>query len=124
MNSNLLIRRVVALSFVLMSGMLLSAGASAQDYVRCGALFDNHGWYYLEEEEAEERGLMRSSEWGGGFFLYNQNFTSNQDIGFVLYNQNFGNTPDVPLGSGLLILATAGAGYAIGKRKNNKNRLS
>ena len=59
----------------------------------------------------------------GGYTLFNQQFGSddNDNGGYELYNQIFGQDAnlDVPLGSGLLILAAAGAGYALKKRKSN-----
>ena len=50
----------------------------------------------------------------GAYDLNNQTFGSS---GYNLTNQTFGD--DAPLGSGLLIMAMAGAGYAFIRRKNN-----
>ena len=88
-----------------------------------GGLF---GWGKVAEKEMfYRRGLMNK---GGdpesflGYNLYNQQFGDNQDGGYNLYNQTFGQ--EVPMGSGLLLFAVAGAGYALGKRKNNGNKKS
>ena len=63
--------------------------------------------------------LLPSSD--GGYALFNQQFGVDDNGGYELYNQTFGQNAgfDVPLGSGLLILATAGVGYAFKKRKSN-----
>ena len=58
----------------------------------------------------------------GGYNLYNQQFGAETYGGYELYNQTFGQY--VPLGNGWLILASAGVGYALRKRKNNKNQQS
>ena len=55
----------------------------------------------------------------GSYNLHNQQF-SDDEGGFNLYNQFF----EVPLGSGLLILTAAGAGYALKKRKSNNKTVS
>ena len=50
--------------------------------------------------------------------LSNQQFgAGSSEDGYNLSNQQFGAAP-VPLGSGLLIMVAAGAGYAFLKRKN------
>ena len=46
--------------------------------------------------------------------LFNQQ--GNRNGGYELQNQTF----EMPLGSGLFILAAAGVGYALRKKKNNK----
>lgn len=73
--------------------------------------------YGPETEQQSREGLMGSPNSQGGYNLYNQQFGENQYGGYNLYNQTFGQ--EVPFGSGLLILAAAGAGYAFSKRKNN-----
>ena len=118
--------KVIALSIVLVAGMLLPVGASAQDdVVRHGGLFGYYyyGWFNSELKEVEEGGLFRAgaNEDDLNCNLFNQNFSPifGDDIaGYNLYNQSF---EEVPLGSGLLILTAAGAGYALKKRKSNKN---
>ena len=56
----------------------------------------------------------------GGYNLYNQHFGFDVIGGYELYNQSFGQ--EEPLGSGLLIMTVAGAGYALTKRKSNKKQ--
>ena len=76
----------------------------------------------LDQEEYNNWGLMNrggDSESFFGYNLYNQQFGENQYGGYNLYNQTFGQ--EVPLGSGWLIMAVAGAGYVLSKRKNNGN---
>ena len=62
-------------------------------------------------------GGNRSSGSSENYDLHNQQFGS----GYDLYNQTFGQQ-SAPVGSGLLILAAAGAGYALRKRKNNSKK--
>ena len=54
----------------------------------------------------------------GGGNIGNQSFgvTNNSNIG----NQTFGNQPEMPLGSGLLIMVAAGASYALLKKKKQQ----
>ena len=68
----------------------------------------------FEAEAEPSRSLMSGAT--GGYNLHNQQFGSEENGGYNLYNQSF---EEVPLGSGLLILMAAGAGYALKKRKNN-----
>ena len=115
--------KAIALSIVLVAEMLLPVGVSAQDYARPGGLFGYYGWFNSELKEVEEGGLFRAGANEDGFNcnLFNQNFSPifGDDIaGYNLYNQSF---EEAPLGSGLLILTAAGAGYALKKRKSNKN---
>ena len=83
-----------------------------------------------EEEFYKEHGYRgglfnRNYNGYGGYNLYNQLFGSDVIGGYELYNQTFGqDNEEAPLGSGLLILTAAGAGYALKKRKNNKKQKS
>ena len=111
----------IVLSLTLMAGMLLPASAPAQKRDQYGGLFGYSTWFNLELEEVEEGGLFRAGVNDFNCNLFNQNFSPifGDDIaGYNLYNQSF---EEVPLGSGLLILTAAGAGYALKKRKSNKN---
>lgn len=74
----------------------------------------------FEAEAEPSRSLMGGAT--GGYELHNQQFGSDDNGGYNLYNQTFGQ--EAPLGSGLPILTAAGAGYALRKRKNNKNQKS
>jgi len=111
----------IAFSMALAAGMLLPASASAQPASeRPGGLFSGFGWF---KSEFEESGMLRQGEPDeGGYALFNQQFGTGENDKYQLSNQQFGSQdPDAPLGSGLFILAAAGAGYALKKRKNNKN---
>lgn len=55
---------------------------------------------------------------GGAYSLNNQQFGSDTNGGYNLNNQTFGQDP-APLGTGLLILTAAGAGYVALKRKKH-----
>ena len=115
--------KIIVLSLLLIVGMLLPVGASAQQRNLYGGLFGYYGWFNSELKEVEEGGLFRAGANEDDFNcnLFNQNFSPifGDDIaGYNLYNQSF---EEVPLGSGLLILTAAGAGYALKKRKSNKN---
>lgn len=55
---------------------------------------------------------------GGAYSLNNQQFGSDANGGYNLDNQTFGQNTS-PLGTGLLILTAAGAGYVAIKRKQH-----
>ena len=73
--------------------------------------------------EQSNAGLIRDGgSGGGGYFIHPQTF-SDGGGGYNFYNGLFQDvTPAVPLGSGLFIMAAAGAGYALKKRKDNKKQ--
>jgi len=104
--------KALVLSLGLGTAMLCAPSVQAQGVF--GDLLDN----YYDEQEAS-RGALLGKGGDGGYDLYNQQFGSNDSGGYDLFNQTFG--VESPLGSGLFILAAAGAGYALKKRKNNKN---
>jgi len=60
-----------------------------------------------------------------GFFsnsgneTYNDRGTACSSEGLNAYNQQFGEQIEAPLGSGLLIMVVAGAGYALLKKKED-----
>ena len=95
--------------------VFVAVGASAQQ--SGGGLFGLGP--VLSDMEYSTRGGLFNPTGVGGYNLYNQQFGDNQNGGYNLYNQTFGQ--EVSLGSGLLILTTAGAGYVLRKRKNNRN---
>ncbi|MBQ3845075.1 MAG: hypothetical protein II817_08910 [Bacteroidales bacterium] len=81
-------------------GMLLPVTASAQSdgFFRGGGDYSNR------------------DAGGGAYSLNNQTFGSDDNGGYNLNNQTFGQET-APLGTGLLILTAAGAGYVALKRK-------
>ena len=103
----------LTITFVLL--LCIVFGASAQEG---GGLFGLGP--VLSDMEYSNRGGLFDPTSMGGYNLYNQQFGSDVIGGYELYNQTFGQ--DAPLGSGLLILATSGACYALKKRKNNKKQ--
>ena len=73
--------------------------------------------------EQSNAGLLRQGTGGGGYFIHSQTFFDGENYGYNLYNGTFEDvTPEVPLGSGLFIMAAAGAGSALKKRKDNKKQ--
>ena len=89
--------------------VLLSTNANAQ-------YEGNRGIFGKGEnvDASPSRGIMDRGLMGGG--ITNQTYGSNAD-GFGITNQTYGQ--DAPLGSGLLIMAVAGACYA-GMKRNKK----
>lgn len=105
------LKKSLLLTLALSAVLLLPMGASAQTG---GGVF-----YRGDKAENTDNVSMMNRGATGGYNLNNQNFGSN---GYELYNQTFGQDSDTPLGSGLLILVAAGAGYAFKKRKNNNKK--
>ena len=104
-----------ALALILGLSMLTATQMNAQNMGGLfgrGDLFD-FGWNF-EDEEDTPRGMFNPS--GNGIF--NQTYGSDED-GFGITNQTYGQDEDAPLGSGLLIMAVAGACYA-GMKRNKK----
>ena len=118
MNGNGKKPRDIVLSLVLAAAMLPTSTIFAQGMLN---LLDDEYYEQIELEAPNRRGLLNGGP-TGGYSLYNQQFGSDENGGYELYNQTFGQ--EVPSGSGLLILTAAGAGYALRKRKNNKNQKS
>lgn len=90
--------------------VLLSTNANAQ-------YEGNRGMFGKGEsvDASPSRGLM-DHRGSSGYSITNQTYGSNAD-GFGITNQTYGQ--DAPLGSGLLIMAVAGACYA-GMKRNKK----
>ena len=83
-----------------------------------------HGRHQPYKEQSNTNGsLMNRSTGGGGYFIHSQTFFDGENYGYNLNNGTFQDvTPEAPLGSGLFIMAAAGAGYALKKRKDNKKQ--
>ena len=107
--------KTLAISLSLAVGLLWSMALNAQNYV----LYDD-GLFSRgpKVESYDDYSLFRgvSGDNTVGYFIHNQQLGSDDNGGYNLYNQSF---EEVPMGSGLLILTAAGAGYALKKRKNN-----
>ena len=96
--------------------LCIADGASAQEG---GGLF-GYGPVSREMRYRNRGGLFDPTS-VGGYNLYNQQFGSDDEGGYELYNQTFGQ--ELPLGSGLLILTVAGAGYALKKKKKQHETI-
>ena len=87
-----------------------------------GGLFEKGG----QEEAGDSRsGFLDSSSSGIGYHISTEHFDNGGTSGmYHIGTQQFGQDVDVPqnapLGSGLFIMAAAGAAYALKKRKMNK----
>ena len=88
--------RAIVLSLAMAWGMLLPAASHAQ----------SDGFF-------RDGGDYANRDGGGGYNLNNEGFGNSN---FNLQNQTFGQDP-APLGSGLIIMLAAGAGYAVMRRK-------
>ena len=77
---------------------------------------------YKVQSKTDGSLMNRSTVGGGGFAIHPQTFFDGENYGYNLFNGTFEDvTPNIsPLGSGLFIMAAAGAGYALKKRKDNK----
>lgn len=84
-----------------------------------GGLF---GMGSLEEADLSSRSLFDRDSYGIGFHISTEPFDNGGTTGmFHIGTQQFGQDVDeAPLGSGLFIMAAAGAAYALKKRKMNK----
>lgn len=108
MNKSKRNKKVLLLTLALSAGLLLPLDMNAQK----GGMFARGN-----KTESTDNFSMMNRGSTGGYDLHNQQFGSNTIGGYDLHNQTFGQ--EAPLGSGLLILAAAGAGYALKKRKKN-----
>ena len=110
----------LSLSLALAVGLLWPMTVNAQNNAYDDGLFGRGPKVKSYNDHSFFRGTIDENT--GGYNLYNQQFGSDDNGGYNLHNQSFGQ--EVPMGSGWLILAAAGAGYALRKGKNNKNQKS
>jgi hypothetical protein len=103
--------KVIMLSLGLAAAMLPVTHASAQVI----NLLDE---YYEEKDQANGGGLLRSGGGSGGYSVSTEQFGNGTSGAFNIGTEQFGQ--NAPLGSGLFIMAAAGAAYALKKRKMNK----
>ena len=114
--------KAIVLSMALTAGMLSSANATAQEADRPGGLFG--GGSFFDEfvglfANNDDRGEVN----GTGFDISTEMFGGENgggEGGFNIGTEQFGGDEEAPLGSGLFIMAAAGAAYAFKKRKNKK----
>ena len=118
--------KAIVLSMALTAGMLSSANATAQEADRRGGLFGRGSFF------DEFAGLFADNDRDGenetGFAISTGLFGGNGGQAGGDYGINigtFGQDPpeEAPLGSGLFIMAAAGAAYAFSKkRKKQENK--
>ena len=100
--------KAIVLSLVL--AVLLPASTVSAQGLLDGSLLEE---YY----EEQDRGMMNKSGSGsGGYGVSTSQFGSGTEGNYNISTSQFGQE-SAPLGGGLLILAAAGAGYALTKRK-------
>ena len=114
--------KAIVLSMALTAGMLSSANATAQEADRPGGLFG--GVSFFDEfvglfDENGDRGAGN----GTGFAISTELFGGENgggQGGFNIGTEQFGGDDDAPLGSGLFIMAAAGAAYAFSKKRKKQ----
>ena len=112
--------KAIVLSMALTAGMLSSANATAQEADRPGGLFG--GGSFFDEfvglfDENGDRGEVN----GTGFDISTELFGGENgggEGGFNIGTEQFGD--EGPLGSGLFIMAAAGAAYAFSKKRKKQ----
>lgn len=107
---NKLKEKTLLLTLALSAVLLLPMGASAQTG---GGVF-----YRGDKAENTHNVSMMNRGATGGYNISTENFGSGTNGGYQIGTEQFGQ--DAPLGSGLFIMAAAGAAYAFSKRKKNK----
>lgn len=103
--------KAIVLSLGLGVAMLASTSAQAQMI----NLLDE----YYDEMDRNDQSLMNRSG-SGSYSVSTEQFGNGTSGPYQISTEQFGN--DAPLGSGLFILAAAGAGYALKKRKSNMKK--
>jgi hypothetical protein len=118
--------KAIVLSMALTAGMLSSANATAQEADRPGGLFG--GGSFFDEFVglfADNDDLVEENRTAFGFDISTGLFGGNGGDAGGNYGINigtFGQDPpeEAPLGSGLFIMAAAGAAYAFSKKRKNQ----
>lgn len=114
--------KAIVLSMALTAGMLSSANATAQEADRRGGLFgrgsffDEFAGLFADNDRGEENGT------GFGFDISTELFGGENgggQGGFNIGTEQFGDE-EAPLGSGLFIMAAAGAAYAFSKKRKKQ----
>ena len=114
--------KAIVLSMALTAGMLSSANATAQEADRPGGLFG--GGSFFDEfvglfANNDDRGEVN----GTGFDISTELFGGENgggEGGFNIGTEQFGGDEETPLGSGLFIMAAAGAAYAFSKKRKKQ----
>ena len=114
--------KAIVLSMALTAGMLSSANATAQEAARPGGLFGG-GSFFDEFVGLFADNDDRGEENGTGFDISTGLFGGNGgDAGgdYVINIGTMGQDEETPLGSGLFIMAAAGAAYAFSKKRKKQ----
>ena len=117
--------KAIVLSMALTAGMLSSANATAQEADRPGGLFGG-GSFFDEFVGLFAENGDRGEEKGTGFDISTGLFGGNGGQAGGDYGINIGTMgedppePSAPLGSGLFIMAAAGAAYAFSKKRKKQ----
>ena len=112
--------KAIVLSMALTAGMLSSANATAQEAARPGGLFGGGSFFdeFVGLFADNDRGEVN----GTGFDISTELFGGENgggEGGFNIGTEQFGDE-DAPLGSGLFIMAAAGAAYAFSKKRKKQ----
>ena len=113
--------KAIVLSMALTAGMLSSANATAQEAARPGGLFGGGSFFdeFVGLFADNDRGEVN----GTGFDISTELFGGENgggEGGFNIGTEQFGSDDDAPLGSGLFIMAAAGAAYAFSKKRKKQ----
>ena len=117
--------KAIVLSMALTAGMLSSANATAQEADRPGGLFGG-GSFFNEFVGLFAENDDRGGENETGFDISTGLFGGNGGQAGGDYGINIGTMgedppePSAPLGSGLFIMAAAGAAYAFSKKRKKQ----
>ena len=101
--------KIIALLMAMAVGQMLPSTVVAQPG---GGLL---GKSSAPEVATQRDGMFGNRSQGIGYGIATEQFGSNTNGGYEINTEQFG----APLGSGLFILAAAGAAYAFSKRKKN-----
>lgn len=111
-------KRKIVMFSMLLAAMLLTSNLYAQE--KQGGLFGKDwfsGLFSSDDANVEE---LEAEEYQGLFAGNNRDGETPQQWSGGIGSQGFNEDPS-PLGSGVLMLVAAGAGYALLKRKEEKN---
>lgn len=110
---NKLKKKTLLLTLALSVGLLLPLTMNAQY-----AQYNEHKFGLQPWCETSLLGREGPRGGSGGYSVSTEQFGSGSNGGYIIGTEQFGQ--NAPLGSGLFIMAAAGAAYAFSKRKKNK----
>lgn len=114
--------KILLLGVAVAAMLLMPVKARAQDSFQNQSFGSSSGGFSNQGFGTSGGGSFGNQSFGssGGGSFGNQSFGAVDNSNGNFNNQTFGNQPDAPLGSGLLIMAVACAGYALLKKKNQQ----